>query len=85
MTVARRRNDDCVSSFVSGSHELVFPTTRDRLSARTLDIANRLRFVCAELDPDNLLALATQMAIVELKYLDGHPELRHERRRAMHG
>jgi hypothetical protein len=48
--------------------------------ARTIDIANRLRFVCADLDPDELLALATRMAMVEVKYSSEHPELRAERR-----
>lgn len=62
-------------------HGLTFPSLPDLVSARTLDIANRLRFVCAHLDAEDLLALATRMAVVELKYSTRHPELRTDRRR----
>jgi hypothetical protein len=49
-----------------------------QIDDRTLDIANRLRFVCAEMPPDELLALARRMAAVELKYL-GYAAVEHER------
>jgi hypothetical protein len=64
----------------SPGHDLNFPSLPDLVMARTIDIANRLRFVCADLDPDELLALATRMAMVEVKYSAEHPELRAERR-----
>jgi hypothetical protein len=40
----------------------------ERVDERTLDIANRLRFVCSEMPPDELLELARRMATVEIKY-----------------
>jgi hypothetical protein len=64
----------------ASAHGLTFPSLPDLVMARTIDIANRLRFVCADLDPDELLALATRMAMVEVKYSSEHPELRAERR-----
>jgi hypothetical protein len=47
------------------------PALCDRVAERTLDIANRLRFVCAHLPPEEMLALAARMAVVELKYASG--------------
>lgn len=47
------------------------PSLSDRIDDRTIDIANRLRFVCAALTPDELLALARRMATLELKYSEG--------------
>ena len=44
------------------------PSLSDRIDDRTIDIANRLRFVCAALTADELLALARRMATLELKY-----------------
>lgn len=44
------------------------PSLSDRIDDRTIDIANRLRFVCAALTPDEMLALARRMAMLELKY-----------------
>lgn len=40
----------------------------ERVEERTLDIANRLRFVCSEMPPDELLELARRMAVIEIKY-----------------
>jgi hypothetical protein len=42
-----------------GAHEL---------DDRALEIANRLRFVCGDLPPEELLELAQRMARLELKY-----------------
>ena len=44
------------------------PSLSDRIDDLTIDIANRLRFVCAALTADELLALARRMATLELKY-----------------
>ncbi len=44
------------------------PSLSDRIDDRTIDIANRLRFACAALTSDELLALARRMATLELKY-----------------
>jgi hypothetical protein len=58
-----------------------------RVQALALDIAHRLRPVCAHMPDDELLELATRMATVELKYFEaasvpGPPALR---RRAANG
>jgi hypothetical protein len=66
-----RTNDECAETFLSGKHGLAMPSQQDRLQARTLDIANRLRFVCAHMESDELLELATSMARIELKYAGG--------------
>ncbi len=55
------------------------PPVDARLQSCALDIANRLRFVCGHLEPDELIELATRIASVELKYETG--ELAPERRR----
>jgi hypothetical protein len=39
-----------------------------RLQSRTVDVANRLRFVCAHMQAEELLVLASRIAAVELKY-----------------
>jgi hypothetical protein len=44
------------------------PSRSDRIDERTIDIANRLRFVCAALTSEELLALARRMATLELAY-----------------
>lgn len=59
-------------------------TVDQRVEARTLDIANRLRFVCSHLPDDELLDLATRMAIIEVKYAGGS-QLHAPRRRAANG
>jgi hypothetical protein len=66
-----RTNDECAETFLSGKHGLALPSQQDRLQARTLDIANRLRFVCAHMPSEELLDLATSMARIELKYAGG--------------
>jgi hypothetical protein len=47
------------------------PSRANRIGMRTLDIANRLRFVCAAMPDDELIALACRMAVVEDKYASG--------------
>jgi hypothetical protein len=41
-----------------------------RIQALALDIAHRLRPVCAHMPDEELLELATRMATVELKYFE---------------
>jgi hypothetical protein len=41
-----------------------------RIQALALDIAHRLRPVCAHMPDDELLELSTRMATVELKYFE---------------
>ena len=47
------------------------PSRANRIGARTMEIANRLRFVCASMPDDALIALACRMAVVEDKYASG--------------
>jgi hypothetical protein len=56
-----------------------------RTQALALDIAHRLRPVCAHMPEDELLELATRMAAVELKYFEASAIPRPPRRRAAHG
>ena len=51
------------------------PSLDERIDDRTIDIANRLRFVCAALPPEELLALARRMATVELTYSEEECEV----------
>jgi hypothetical protein len=44
-------------------------STAHHIDDRAIDIANRLRFVCGHMPPEELIALARQMATMELKYL----------------
>jgi hypothetical protein len=55
------------------------PPVDARLQSRALDIANRLRFVCAHFEPEELIELATRIAAVEIKYAAS--DVTHERRR----
>jgi len=50
------------------SPEHLRPSRANRIGARTMEIANRLRFVCAAMPDDELIALACRMAVVEEKY-----------------
>lgn len=47
------------------------PAIPDRVRALALDILHRIRPVCAHMPDDELLALATQMATVELRHFEG--------------
>jgi hypothetical protein len=44
-------------------------STPHHIDDRAMDIANRLRFVCGDMPPEELIALARRMATMELKYL----------------
>lgn len=54
----------------------------DRVRALALDILHRLRPVCAHMPDEELLALATEMAAVELQYFERTAVPRAPRRRA---
>lgn len=84
MTDTPRTRAECTNSFMAPRPSRSAPTLDQRVEARTLDIANRLRFVCGHLSDDELLDLATRMAIVEVKYAGGK-ELQTPRRRAASG
>ena len=56
----------------------------DRVRALALDIAHRLRPVCANMPDEDMLELSTQVAAVELQYFEPLPTHR-TRRRATHG
>ena len=71
MSDHRRTTAECTNTFMSGGHGRTVPSIDQRVEARTIDIANRLRFVCDHLPDDELLDLATRMAIVEVKYAGG--------------
>lgn len=75
---------ECTATFMSGRHGLTMPSLADRVQERTLDIANRLRFACAHMSGEDLLELATKMAVVEIKYAGG-AELQTPRRRVANG
>jgi hypothetical protein len=78
-----RTRAECTNSFMV-QRMRGNPTLDQRVEARTLDIANRLRFVCSHLPDDELLDLATRMAIIEVKYSGGN-QLHLPRRRAANG
>ncbi len=46
------------------------PSVPDRVRALALDIVHRLRSVCANMPDDELFALATRTAIVELEFFE---------------
>jgi hypothetical protein len=50
------------------------PSRANRIGARTMEIANRLRFVCASMPDDELIALACRMAVIEEKYASGETQ-----------
>ena len=84
MSDTPRTRADCTNSFMAPRLARGTPTVDQRVEARTLDIANRLRFVCSHLPDDELLDLATRMAIIEVKYAGG-TQLHLPRRRASNG
>ena len=79
-----RTRAEATLSFMAPRAPRGTPTVDQRVEARTLDIANRLRFVCGHLPDDELLDLATRMAIVEVKY-SGGSQLHLPRRRVSNG
>ena len=55
------------------------PVISNRARALALDILHRIRPVCAHMPDDELLALSTRMALVELRYFErvaAPPQLR---------
>lgn len=61
------------------------PAVTDRVRALALDILHRLRPVCANMPDAELLALATRMATVELKYFESTTVARPSRRHVVRG
>ena len=84
MSEKARSRAECTNTFMAPRPTRGIPTLDQRVEERTLDIANRLRFICGHLPDDELLDLATRMAIIEVKYAGGK-ELHLPRRRAGNG
>jgi hypothetical protein len=63
--------DGCICAALVGRAGVTLPVLSQHVTERTLDIANRLRFVCAHLSSQELIELAARMAIVEVKYACG--------------
>lgn len=61
------------------------PDVPDRVRALALDIAHRLRPVCANMPDADMLELSTRMAAVELEYFEPAATAPRTRRRAAHG
>jgi len=57
----------------------------NRARALALDILHRIRPVCAHMPDEELLALSTRMALVELRYFQRATVQTPGRRRAAHG
>jgi hypothetical protein len=60
-------------------------TVPDRVSALALDIVHRLRPVCAHMPDAELLALATQVAAIELEHFETAAPVRPARRHFTRG
>jgi hypothetical protein len=58
------------------------PEVSDRVRALALDIAHRLRPVCANMPDEEMLELSTRVAAVELQYFEPLPTHRPRRRTA---
>lgn len=61
------------------------PVISNRARALALDILHRIRPVCAHMPDEELLALSTRMALVELHYFESEAKPRALRRHAAHG
>jgi hypothetical protein len=61
----------CICAVLTARAGLTLPVLSQRVTDRTMDIANRLRFVCAHLPSSELIELATRMALIEVKYACG--------------
>lgn len=59
---------ECICGALATHAGIGLPVVSEIVTDRTLDIANRLRFACAHMPPNELLALAMRMAIIEVKY-----------------
>jgi hypothetical protein len=68
-TGAPRPRAEATHAFLSNQHRKSALGSSEHIEDRALEIANRLRFVCGELPPEELIELARRMATVELKYL----------------
>ena len=64
------------------NRKLTGPDVSDRVRALALDIAHRLRPVCAHMPDEDMLELSTRMASVELEYFESAPVPRPRRRPA---
>lgn len=84
MSEQHRTTAECLNTFMAGRHGLAAPSLDERVEMRTIDIANRLRFICGHLPDDELLELAGRMALVEVKYAGG-AHLHPPRRRVANG
>jgi hypothetical protein len=62
----------CICAALTARAGVSLPELSQQVTDRTLDIANRLRFVCAHLSSAELIELATRMAIIEVKYACGY-------------
>lgn len=61
------------------------PVVSNRARALALDILHRIRPVCAHMPDEELLALSTRMALVELCYFERASEKPAVRRRTANG
>lgn len=61
----------CICATLIARVGVSLPVLSQQVTDRTLEIANRLRFVCAHLPASELIELATRMAIIEIKYACG--------------
>lgn len=61
------------------------PAITNRARALALDILHRIRPVCAHMPDEELLALSTRMALVELRYFEQAAVPNAPRRRAANG
>ena len=61
------------------------PVISNRARALALDILHRIRPVCAHMPDEELLALSTSMALVELRYFESVAPKPAPRRRAANG
>ena len=61
------------------------PEISNRARALALDILHRIRPVCAHMPDEELLALSTRMALVELRYFEHAVSQPTPRRHAAHG
>lgn len=61
------------------------PAVSNRAHALALDILHRIRPVCAHMPDEELLALSTRMALVELRYFERGILQTSGRRRAAQG
>jgi hypothetical protein len=61
----------CICAALTARVGVTLPVLSQQVTDRTMDIANRLRFVCGHLSSDELIELATRMAIIEVKYACG--------------